>query len=191
MILLLENRMNLLSNIPKIENRREAILFWAKQYKLKASKAIWEREEELLELREKVLHEKYLTKCQLEKLVCWKSPRQLGNIRRNCEDCVVEKTSSAFETKCIQDSINHLSKLKGVRVSIGSAILHFFHKEPFPIFDPHALRSVGKEKDECLWKSYVECCREIAEKNNVCMRTLDRALFRFGYVLSVLPNTSE
>ena len=189
MILLLENRMNLLSCIPKTENRREAILYWAEQYEQKVKKvrpALWEREKELLDLREKVRQDKQLTKDQLKKLVRWKSPRQLGNIRKNCEDCVVKKTSAAFRTACIQDSIDHLSKLKGVGVSIGSAILHFFHEDNFPIFDQHALRAVGKEDDECLWKCYVDFCREIAKENNVCMRTLDRALFRFGYVLSVL-----
>ena len=186
MILLLDNRMNLLSCIPKTENRREAILYWAAQYEQKVSPALWELEKELLELREKVRQDKQLTKDQLKKLVRWKLPRQLENIKKNCEDCVVKKTSAAFRTVDIQGSIDHLSKLKGIGVSIGSTILHFFHKDDFPIFDQHALRAVGKEYDECLWKCYVDFCREIAKENNVCMRTLDRALYRFGKVLSVL-----
>ena len=186
MILLLENRMNLLSCVPKTENRRDAILYWAEQYELKESCAHLKREKELLELRGKVRQKKKLTHDQLKKLVLWKSRRQLGNISKNCEDCVVEQTSAAFRTADIQDSIDHLSKLKGVGVSIGSAILHFFHEDDFPILDQHALRAVGKENDECLWKCYVDFCREIAKENNVSMRTLDRALFRFGKVLLVL-----
>ena len=186
MILLLENRMNLLSCIPQTENRRDAILYWAEQYEQKVSCAHLKREKELLELRGEVRRDKQLTHDQLKKLVRWKLPRQLGNIKKNCEDCVVKKTSAAFGTKNIQASIDHLSKLKGIGMSIGSAILHFFHEDNFPIFDQHALRAVGKEYDECLWKYYVYYCRDIAKESNVSMRTLDRALFRFGYVLSVL-----
>ena len=186
MILLLDNPMKLLSDVPKTENTREAILYWAKKYKQKESCAHLQLEKELLKLRGKVRNKKKLTYDQLEKLVRWKLPRQLANIRNNCPDCVVEQTSAAFKTADVQESIDHLSQLKGIGVSIGSAILHFFHEDNFPIFDQHALRAVGKEYDERLWKCYVDYCRDIARDNNVCMRTLDRALFRFGYVLSVL-----
>lgn len=186
MILLLENRMNLLSCVPKTENRRDAILYWAKQYEQKESCAHLKLEKELLELRGEVRRHEHLTHDQLKKLVRWKSRRQLGNIRENSEADVIKRTSAAFKTCDIQDSINHLSKLKGVRVRVGSAILHFFHEDNFPIFDQHALRAIGEKDDECLWKCYVEFCREIAKENNVCMRTLDRALYRFGKVLSVL-----
>ncbi len=34
----------------------------------------------------------------------------------------------------------------------------------------------------------MEFCRKVAKDNKVDMRTLDRALYRFGYVLSVLNN---
>ncbi len=73
-------------------------------------------------------------------------------------------------------------------MSIGSAILHLYHKDDYPIYDQHALRAIGEPQEESVWESYVEFCRKVVKDNKVDMRTLDRALYRFGYVLSVLNN---
>lgn len=179
--------MDLLFDTPKTDKRKEKIHCWAKRYMVQDSKNLT-REKELLELQESIYQQGHLTKTQLEQLVRWKLPRQLGNIRKNAEALIVETTRAAFETTDVSDSIAHLSKLKGIRVSIGSAILHLYHKDDYPIYDQHALRAVGEPQDESVWESYVEFCRKVAKDNKVDMRTLDRALYRFGYVLSVLNN---
>ena len=49
----------------------------------------------------------------------------------------------------------------------------------------HALRSIRiKKKDvegnKKFWKQYVKLCREKAKCHDVCMRTLDRALYKFS-----------
>ena len=75
--------------------------------------------------------------------------------------------------------------LKGVGQSIASTILHLYDPERYPIFDPHALRSIRINKAEveydCLfWQEYVNLCRAKSDCHGVCMRTLDRALYKFS-----------
>lgn len=178
--------MELLFDTPKTAQRKEKIHCWAKRYMTDGNEKNLHREKELIELKESIYEQGYLTKSELEQLVRWKLPRQLGNIRKNKEDLIVETTQAAFKTKDVSDSIAHLCKIKGVRVSIGSAVLHLFHKDDYPIYDQHALRAVGVPQDESVWESYVEFCRKVSKDNRIDMRTLDRALYRFGYVLSVL-----
>ena len=178
--------MELLFDTPKTDKRKEKIHCWAKRYMITGNDKNLRLEKELLELQKSIYQQGYLTKTQLEQLVRWKLPRQLSNIRKNAKGLIVETTRAAFKTKNVSDSIDHLSKLKGVRVSIGSAILHLYHKDDYPIYDQHALRAIGEPQEESIWESYVEFCRKVAKDNKVDMRTLDRALYRFGYVLSVL-----
>ena len=45
---------------------------------------------------------------------------------------------------------------------------------------------MGEAEDETLWEEYVDFCRAIVKENKVDMRTLDRALYRFGFVLTIL-----
>lgn len=178
--------MELLFDTPKTDKRKEKIHCWAKRYMIDSNYKNLRLEKELLELQESINQQGHLTKFQLEQLVRWKLPRQLGNIKKNAEGLIVAATQAAFETTDVFFSIAHLLQLKGVRVSIGSAILHLYHKDDYPIYDQHALRAIGEPQEESIWESYVEFCRKVAKDNKVDMRTLDRALYRFGYVLSVL-----
>lgn len=82
-----------------------------------------------------------------------------------------------------------LSDLSGVKCAAASALLHLFHRSPFPIADRHALHAVGvppkvvDKGDEgylSVWQDYVGLCREYASANAIDMRSLDRALWGFG-----------
>ena len=60
-----------------------------------------------------------------------------------------------------------------------------YDPERYPIFDPYALYSIRINKEEVegdkkFWKEYVKLCREKAECHGVCMRKLDRALYKFS-----------
>ena len=75
--------------------------------------------------------------------------------------------------------------LYGVGQSIASTILHLYDRERYPIFDPHALYSIRIKKkdvkgDKKFWKEYVKLCREKSDCHGVCMRKLDRALYKFS-----------
>ena len=138
----------------------------------------------------------YLTKLELVELAEWKLPDRwqrgenegkLGLVKSNSPDDVERFTRDAFLSTDDSDSIRCLRRLAGVSWAIGSAILHWFHKDRYPIWDINARWSV--RLNECQqqyrnnyerWQAYVEFCRAIADEYKVDMRTLDRSLLRFG-----------
>lgn len=130
----------------------------------------------------------YLTKCELIELAKWKVRKKRNTVWRVktiSPDDVKEFTRNAFLETDANNSIRCLRRLKGVDWAVGSAILHWFHKCRYPIWDIHARWSVQlpKNKYYCgfkLWKAYVDFCRAKADKYKVCMRTLDRALITYG-----------
>lgn len=98
----------------------------------------------------------YLTKCELIKVAKWKVPKKRNtfrNVIKNHPNDVKKMTRNAFRAT-VNDSIYYLDNqrprrdfgLHGVRVPIGSAILHWFHEAPYPIWDRHAIWSVQLDK---------------------------------------------
>lgn len=134
----------------------------------------------------------YLTKRELVRLAEWKLPERwkrgegegkLGLVKENSPDDVRRITRNAFRTTDSSDSIRYLRQLEGVSWALGSAILHWFHECRYPIWDIHARWSVQLDKNNGSfksWKVYVDFCRDIADEYEVCMRTLDRALLKYG-----------
>ncbi len=73
--------------------------------------------------------------------------------------------------------------LDGVGWPTASAILHLFHKNKYPLLDFRALWSISIENYKYnfnFWWDYVLFTRKISEKNNIDMRTLDRALWQYS-----------
>lgn len=162
------------------------ILHWAGEYDVDSDICIKNLVPEVKERR-------YLRKTELVKLACWKLPDRwkrgqdegkLGLVKTNSSDDVYEVTRSAFRST-VDDSMRCLRCLTGIGWAIGSAILHWFHECRYPIWDINARWSVQLDKSQYRndferWKAYVEFCRDIADEYEVCMRTLDRALFKYG-----------
>ena len=143
------------------------------------------REEyELIQLRHEIQHKGYLNKEQLQLVAKWKAPRSAGHVEKNTNDYIGEVTSFAFSTENERARIEALTILDGVSWPTASVLLHLFHKEPYPILDFRALWSVSlvipKQYKYPLWKSYVKFCREMAKRNGVSMRILDRALWQYS-----------
>ena len=101
-------------------------------------------------------------------------------------------TLSAFRAT-VDDSIYYLYNqrtrrdvgLHGVRIPMGSVILHWFHEDRYPIWDRYAIWSVQLDQSQYKnnferWKAYTLFCRDVGERYKVCMRTLDRALKKYG-----------
>ena len=134
----------------------------------------------------------YLTKPELVRLAEWKLPERwkrgekrgkLGLVETNSPDDIEEITRNAFLATDDSNSIRCLRRLDGIGWAVGSAILHWFYEGRYPIWDRHARWSVQIDKDHCSfkrWKAYVKFCRAIADKYEVCMRTLDRALLLYS-----------
>ena len=136
----------------------------------------------------------YLTKCELIEVSKWKVKKKRNtfrNVIKNYPDDVKKKTCAAFRAN-VDDSMYHLCNqrrrgmgLRGVRIPMGSAILHWFHTDCYPIWDRYAIWSVQLDESRYRnkferWKAYTLFCREIAEEYEVCMRHLDRALMQYG-----------
>ena len=157
------------------------IKYWAERY----SDTEFELEKELTDnvLVNKVQQQQYLDINLLKKIAYWKSPRRADRIDLNIESDVKEITHYAFTTQSERVRYGILTLLDGVGLPTASVILHFYHKEPYPIIDVRALWSIGVEKDNYpfpFWLEYVSFCRDLAKSNDFDMRTLDRALWQYS-----------
>jgi hypothetical protein len=142
------------------------------------------KESELLALRDDIQSHGFLTKTQLALLAQWKSPRSAPRIKTNSEEFVQEITSFALNAKDERSRIESLTLLDGVLWPTASVVLHIFHKEPYPILDFRAIWSVQADQPQFysfpFWWQYVNFCRDLAERNDIEMRVLDRALWQYS-----------
>ena len=76
-------------------------------------------------------------------ICAWKTPRSKHNVKSNDKDYIKEISNISFTTKSDQLRIEILTLLNGVGWPTASTILHFCHKEEFPILDFRALWSLG------------------------------------------------
>jgi len=126
----------------------------------------------------------YFTKPAFLELCRWKTPRSQSRVEANSEDFIREVTLTALSTPCEELRIGVLTLLRGVGWPTASVILHFAHREPYPILDFRALWSLGFEElppyDFPFWWAYTQTCRELAQAAGVSMRILDRALWQYS-----------
>ena len=138
--------------------------------------------------------DEYLTKDELHKVAYWKTRNIFGRADltlENSDGLITAVTLQAFmftdHWEKVYALTDNLQKVHGVGEPVASAILHLYDKEQYPILDPHALWSAGLEwkrrnsYPRPLWLKYIKFCRDIADRNLVTMRTLDRALWRYSY----------
>jgi len=143
-------------------------------------------EEDLCKNRSAIMDRGYLTKSELGKIAYWKTPRSKSRITNNSDDYVNEITSIALSTKNEKIRIEILNLLEGVSWPTASVLLHFYHKEKYPIIDFRALFSLNCENikpdeyDFPFWKSYTNYTRSLSDDLNIDMRTLDRALWQYS-----------
>ena len=167
--------------------KKDEILYWATLYTEEQSEKRQRQEAEVIKIKCSVADEGYLTKCELLKMARWKDPQfARSNIKKgNLPERIKAVTRDAFRPGDDWEKLEKLTDIVGVGESIASAILHLYDEGDYPIFDPHALYSIRINKkeveyDELFWEEYVKLCREKAERHGVCMRTLDRALYKFS-----------
>ena len=127
----------------------------------------------------------YFTKDDFKALCRWKTPRSKSRVNSNPPEFIEEATRIALSTDCEELRIGVLTLLHGVSWPTASVVLHFAHKDPYPIIDFRALWSLGIKKRPQFytfdyWWEYVQICRKLAEKCSVSMRELDRALWQYS-----------
>jgi hypothetical protein len=149
-----------------------------------SAKYTYELEASLEELIPTVLQQGFLTKEQLLTLGRWKSNRITHHLVKNSENLVQETTTLALATKSIRLAPQILMAMDGVGLPMASSILHWFHKDVYPILNFRALWSMGIEMPRVyslgFWESYVIQWREVQTEWGCEKRDLDRALWQYS-----------
>lgn len=126
----------------------------------------------------------YLTRDEFLKLCEWKSPRSRQRCLSNASELIEEATRVALSSKQDRLRIGALLVLDGVSWPTASVILHFCCDDPYPILDFRALWSLKTPQPSAynfdFWWRYVQCCRGLAARNDVSLRTLDLALWQYS-----------
>jgi hypothetical protein len=146
-------------------------------------------DEDLLARRSRIRKEKQM---QLEDLcaVCdWKAPRAAGHAKRNESHEVREITAAALRASSERVRVEVLQVLHGVSYPTASVILHFFHRDVYPILDFRALWSMGFPQPTQytfeFWWDYVRATRDLLARArrvipSLSIRQLDRALWQYS-----------
>jgi len=129
----------------------------------------------------------YLTKAILMDIVKWKASRARGYASKNEDQFIIDVTRVSLSARYEELKIGVLTLMKGVRYRMASTILYFCFPDTCPIMDWRAwdsLKALGKIQGEMgdtfeSWQKYAGVCREIAKRNNVPLRTLDKALWMY------------
>jgi hypothetical protein len=125
------------------------------------------------------------TRDQLILACFWKSPRTKPRVAENEDDFVREVTGVALNAMDERIRIGTLLLLRGVSWPTASVLLHFGHRDRYPILDIRALEALGSKEPASgysfeFWWAYVLECRRLADAAAVDMRTLDRALWQWS-----------
>ena len=167
--------------------RESQINYWADTYTEYQRPEGQAREQQIIGLREGIQRRGYLMPEELFRIAYWKSHRRAQLTLENSDGFIRRTTEQAFTSTDDWEKLNALTNLRGIGQPTASAILHLYDTGQYPILDIHALWSVGLEWERrnsyqrSLWMEYVAFCREIANRNGIDMRTLDRALWRYSY----------
>ncbi|MXV82564.1 hypothetical protein F4Z98_04250 [Candidatus Poribacteria bacterium] len=163
--------------------------YWANRYTECQSASGRERENQVIGFRGKIQGQGSLTQYHLYKVIDWVlsvyGVDAVGSASRNNETHIELTTRQAFTVTDDWEKLMTLTALSGIRQTTASAILHLYDKEQYPILSGRALWSVEEPKrdyyPDWLWLKYIEFCRDIVKRNEIEMRTLDRALWFYSY----------
>ncbi|MDE0426935.1 MAG: hypothetical protein OXN25_18950 [Candidatus Poribacteria bacterium] len=164
------------------------IAYWANIYTEYQTTKGQTREQQVIGFRDGIQERGYLTKDELHKVTYWKTRNIFGRADLtldNRDGFIREITKQVFTPTDDEVKLLSLTQLQGIGESVASAILHLYDKGQYPILDIHALWSVGlkfrQRSSYPFWPKYIAFCRDIANRNRIKMRTLDRALWRYSY----------
>ena len=184
---------------------RKEILDWEARYLKNLSEKSRDREQVVIDLKEKVETRKtpetpegYLSQSELRQMAKWKDRFVASKIDKNPPGLIEKITGEAFGLDDDWEKIKKLKEIYGVAESVASVILHLYDPKKYPILDVHALRTIGIDNqkvnyDEPFWRKYVNLCRAKAERYDVSMRALDRALYKYSecdavFVMTVIAD---
>ena len=120
----------------------------------------------------------------LNVIVRWKSARRAALIDENSDLEIARSLRFATDSRTSERSaIESLTRLRGVGIPVASAILTLINPDKYTIIDYRALESLGvTEWPDTVdyYLAYLAACRELAQRHNKSLRTLDRALWQWS-----------
>lgn len=138
---------------------------------------------EALEAGKKIKSGEY-SRENLRKIFEWKTNgRGRSRLEKNSDEDITDALRLAVEANTDRAAIAVLTGLSGVQVAVASAILTAIDPERFTIIDFRALEALGISQSVIsinFYLEYLDNCRDLAKKNNVSLRTLDRALWQWS-----------
>ena len=148
-----------------------------------------DEEKQVIGFRSKIQGRGCLTQYELYKVADWVlrvyGADTVDRVRDNSETHIELTTRQTFTVTDDWEKLMTLDQLHGIGQTTASAILHLYDKGQYPILSGRALWSVRESRRDCyperIWLKYIGFCRNIANRNGVEMRTLDRALWFYSY----------
>lgn len=146
-------------------------------------------DDDLFARRSRILTERRMSLEDLCAVCDWKAPRAAGHARKNTNKEVIEITACALQAHSERVRIEVLQVLHGGNYPTASVILHFFHRDVYPILDFRALWSMRFKRPSQytfeFWWRYVEATRALLTKArkrlpSLSMRKLDRAWWQYS-----------
>jgi hypothetical protein len=126
----------------------------------------------------------------LNVIVAWKMEgvhltRVMSYLDQNTDTDLHHALRSAIEADTERSAIEILDRLHGVGVPVASAILTTVNPEKYTIIDIYALKSLGVTDGPTnkvdYYLAYLRKCRQLAQQFQIALRTLDHALWQWGY----------
>jgi thermostable 8-oxoguanine DNA glycosylase len=173
----------------EFEFNKNNIIEWARKYDETCTFNDRETEKRIKTLLEE---QRYLTQENLRDIMNWKSPRIRRYAYKNDELIIKERTQYSFETENersrIESLLGHKGGLRGVGYPVASVILHFAFPDKYPIIDFRVIRSLKSRPFNLdqpsvysfgFWERYCEIIRNISKEYELCIRVIDKALWKF------------
>jgi hypothetical protein len=111
--------------------------------------------------------------------------RVMSYVDQNNDAEIDHALSSAINAGTEREAIEILDTLHGVGVPVASAIMTTINPVRYTIIDIYALRSLGVSDAPTdnvdYYVAYLQKCRELAQQFKISLRTLDHALWQWGY----------
>jgi hypothetical protein len=147
-------------------------------------------DDELVARRERIRRQGRMQLKDLCAVCKWKAARAAGHARKNTDNEVKEITRLAFAARSERVRVEVLQVLHGVSYPTASVVLHFYHRDTYPVLDFRALWSMRISQPaqytfEFWWRYVVESRKFFARARrrfpDLSMREFDCALWQYSY----------
>jgi len=100
----------------------------------------------------------------LEAIVRWKSERVVHYLIGNSEEKIRKVLAvAASPASSTRDAVDALTSLRGIDISVASAILSAIHPDRYAVLDVRALEALGHARhDVDFYEKYLTFCRQLA-----------------------------